>query len=138
MERLPFRLAVFTAGFVTATMTWNVFDGSLFSFHPIGMTLGTLFLMTVGILQAIHAREAFGDQRTDRLGRHMWIQIAAASAVCIGFLAIFSNKVTFGLYGRNTASYSQIRLGKMHFTTYHGKVKTQIVQRQRFLSSWDW
>ncbi|XP_041973352.1 transmembrane reductase CYB561D2-like [Aricia agestis] len=80
---------------------------SLFSFHPILMSVGWLILMT----SAINAITP-GDLATEwmpirlRSARHWVIQVFAIIIILVGFLVILSNKIING---------------KDHFVTLHGK-----------------
>ncbi|XP_026765169.1 transmembrane reductase CYB561D2-like [Galleria mellonella] len=80
---------------------------SLFSFHPIFMSVGWMLIMT----SAINAVTP-GDLATEwmpirlRSARHWVLQVIAGIIITVGFLVIISNKII-----NNSA----------HFTTYHGK-----------------
>ncbi|XP_059060041.1 transmembrane reductase CYB561D2-like [Achroia grisella] len=90
-------------------VTYFSFDNgiTIFSFHPILMTLGWLLIMT----SAINAITP-GDLATEwmpirlRSARHWVLQVLGGIIITIGFLVIISNKII------NNSS---------HFTTYHGK-----------------
>ncbi|XP_026747045.1 cytochrome b561 domain-containing protein 2-like [Trichoplusia ni] len=80
---------------------------SLFSFHPILMTLGWMVFMT----SAIHAISP-GDVATQwmpirlRSARHWILQLVSSSILLTGFIVILTNKIL------NNAN---------HFTSFHGR-----------------
>lgn len=71
----------------------RVYAGELFAWHPIFMALGFLGFMCEGILAAYHLRPSDGHLRVVALQNHMWMQVASAVCVFLGFLCIYSNKV---------------------------------------------
>ena len=98
MERSLATVIISVATVTAATVVWQFYDASLFSYHPVAMTTGYALLMTLGLLQAVSARDTIAEQRTVALSRHMYLQLAAAGCIFIGFIAIYSNKVTLLRY----------------------------------------
>jgi cytochrome b-561 domain-containing protein 2 len=96
-------LSLLVAGLVT-----NMFlDGSLFSYHPIGMSIAYVVLMSEAVCTAIDFRKKEGSERVKRISRHMFVNFGALAAAIVGFSAIYLNKV---------------KAGKSHFTSWHGKM----------------
>jgi hypothetical protein len=69
------------------------FNGTLFSWHPILMTVGFVGLMAEGIILAINFRHLEGPRRVSAIQTHALVQLAAASSVLVAFWAIWKNKV---------------------------------------------
>ena len=124
MERSLATVIISVATVTAATVVWQFYDASLFSYHPVAMTTGYALFMTLGLLQAVSARDTIAEQRTVALRRHMYLQLAAIGCIFIGFIAIYSNKVTLlrCLSPIHHTYATQIRYGKEHFTTWHAKV----------------
>ena len=72
------------------------YNGTLFSWHPVMMSIGTLGLMSEGVLTALKFRRLEGQQRVAAIQLHLYIQAAATVAVTLGFIAIARNKVPRG------------------------------------------
>eukprot|EP00892_Ulva_mutabilis_P004819 jgi/Ulvmu1/2709/UM014_0165.1 len=87
------------------SITADIFNTTLFALHPIFITLGFLGLMSEGIQQSHSFRALEGQDRLKAVWRHAIVQTAACVCVAVGFGAIYVNK---------------IRLGKLHFQSYHG------------------
>ena len=96
-------LSAFTHALIALTavsLVLVVFDGTLFSYHPLFMSLGFLLFMPEGILEAIGFRSTEGESRVKAITKHMWLQLAAVLCCGIGFGAIFANKVRPGVWMR--------------------------------------
>ena len=82
-------LSLLVAGLVT-----NMFlDGSLFSYHPIGMSIAYVVLMSEAVCTAIDFRKKEGNERVKRISRHMFVNFGALASALVGFSAIYLNKV---------------------------------------------
>lgn len=93
---------------VAFTVPTVLFDGSLFAWHPLGMTLGYLFFMASGVLSAIRFRSIPpSEERVEAITKHLLLQGCAILFVLGGFFAIYTNK--------NLHS-------KPHYTSLHGKL----------------
>mmetsp|Transcript_11039 Transcript_11039/g.33104 ORF Transcript_11039/g.33104 Transcript_11039/m.33104 type:complete len:226 (-) Transcript_11039:49-726(-) len=106
---MPPALEVAVHGTIIATVGTIVialYNGTLFAWHPILMSLGFLGIMSEGVLTALKFRRLEGPPRAAAIQRHFWIQLLAVTAVAGGFWAIYQNKVIHG---------------KAHFKTTHGK-----------------
>ena len=89
-------LDIATHGTVIATVGTLVaalYNGTLFAWHPILMSLGFLGAMAEGVLTAVKFRRLEGPPRAAAIQRHFWIQLLAVTAVAGGFWAIYQNKV---------------------------------------------
>ena len=72
------------------------YNGTLFSWHPVLMSIGFLGMMSEGVLTALKFRRLEGQQRVAAIQTHLYIQAAATAAVTLGFVAIARNKVPRG------------------------------------------
>ena len=72
------------------------YNGTLFSWHPVLMSVGFLGLMSEGVLTALKFRRLEGQHRVAAIQMHLYIQAAASVAVTLGFVAIARNKVPRG------------------------------------------
>lgn len=95
-----------TIAATVATLVITLYNGTLFSWHPILMSTGFLGAMSEGVITALKLRSLEGPPRATAILRHFWIQLLAVIAVSVGFWAIYRNKVNNG---------------KPHFKTMHGK-----------------
>ncbi|GMH42529.1 hypothetical protein BSKO_10448 [Bryopsis sp. KO-2023] len=89
------------------TLAFFVFDGSLFSYHPVFMSLAYIVFMSEAVIFATAFRKLDGEDRVHAIRNHMKLQIGAISCAVVGFGAIFYNKILHG---------------KAHFQSYHGKL----------------
>ena len=92
---------------VVFLVTWRMLDFSLFSYHPVCMTLGYALMMSEAVRAAIFFRGTAGEDRVRKITKHMGLNLLALALVTIGFIAVYKNKV---------------RLGKEHYQSNHGKV----------------
>lgn len=93
---MPPALEVAVHGTIIATVGTIVialYNGTLFAWHPILMSLGFLGIMSEGVLTALKFRRLEGPPRAAAIQRHFWIQLLAVTAVAGGFWAIYQNKV---------------------------------------------
>ncbi len=93
---MPHPLDIAAHGTIIATVGTLVvalYNGTLFSWHPILMALGFLGAMAEGVLAAVKFRRLEGPPRAAAIQRHFWIQLLAVTAVAGGFWAIYQNKV---------------------------------------------
>lgn len=77
---------------VAATVAFASFDGSLFSWHPLFMSLGFLIFMSEGILGALSFRALDNQARVAAIIGHALMQVRAMVLVLLGFAVIFQNK----------------------------------------------
>lgn len=82
-------------------------DYSLFSWHPVCMSVGYMALMTEAVRTAVAFRTTTGEERVRQITKHMVLNLCALALIVVGFSAIYKNK---------------IRLGKSHFMSWHGKL----------------
>jgi len=93
---------------VVALLTFTLYDASLFSYHPVCMSLAYVLFMTEAVRTAISFRGKLGgEERVRSISRHMYVNVAAVLLAIAGFVAIYKNK---------------IRLGKQHFQSYHARI----------------
>lgn len=85
---------------IVLVMLPAVYQGTLFAWHPLLLTLGFLGFMTEGIMAAVRFRPNEGISRVQAITNHALIQGAAAACVTLGFYAIVHNKVGGGMWGR--------------------------------------
>ena len=76
-----------------ATLVVALYNGTLFAWHPILMSLGYIAAMSEGVLSAIKFRRLDGPQRVAAIQLHFYIQLCAVFAAAGGFAAIYKNKV---------------------------------------------
>lgn len=88
------------------TLAIALYNGTLFAWHPILMSIGFLGAMGEGAITALKFRAVEGPPRASAIMQHFWMQLLAVAAVSGGFWAIYQNKVNNG---------------KSHFKTTHGK-----------------
>jgi hypothetical protein len=125
----------------------GIYAGELFPWHPLFMAVGFLGFMCEGMLGAYRFRSTDGPPRVAAIANHMWVQLAAACCIILGFLAIYYNKVrrpgrALGCQHLDALSRAarcpschqrahpprprcrraQALHGKRHFTSLHGKV----------------
>eukprot|EP01024_Parvocaulis_polyphysoides_P059797 TRINITY_DN6483_c0_g1_i1.p1 TRINITY_DN6483_c0_g1~~TRINITY_DN6483_c0_g1_i1.p1 ORF type:complete len:219 (+),score=22.40 TRINITY_DN6483_c0_g1_i1:401-1057(+) len=84
----------------------SVANKTLFSWHPIFMTLGYVLFMTEGVISGIKFRRLDGKERVAAIYTHMMWQISAVASILIAFGVIYYNKNL---------------TGKHHFTSLHAK-----------------
>ena len=84
-----------TAAVVFLVM-WRMLDFSLFSYHPVCMTLGYALMMSEAVRAAIFFRGTAGEDRVRKITKHMGLNLLALALVTIGFIAIYKNKVRLG------------------------------------------
>lgn len=92
---------------LAGTIVYKLNDGSLFSWHPMLMSVGFLALMAQGIMRAIDFRRVTGEARTSRIFTHSALQNLGIVCSLGGFAAIYMNKN---------------KLGYPHFVSPHAKV----------------
>lgn len=78
---------------IVLTQLGGIFQGILFPWHPVLMSIAFLGLMTEGVLAAVGFRALEGSARTSAIIHHAYIQLASILCIVLGFLAIYSNKV---------------------------------------------
>lgn len=83
----------FLVALLCLSVAMDIYDGSLFSFHPISMTLGFVGLMSEGVLVASRFSRFEGGGRTRAIQTHALIQAAALVCIMLGFWTIWRNKV---------------------------------------------
>ncbi|QDZ21076.1 cytochrome b-561-like protein [Chloropicon primus] len=98
-----------TSTLVAAYVILYLFDWSLFSWHPLCMTLGYAVLMGEAVRIAIDFRSTEGQERVKRITRHMLVNLGTLALITVGFASIYKNKAS-------------IRLGKDHYKSYHAKL----------------
>jgi hypothetical protein len=81
---------------LTISICLDILDGSLFSWHPVFMSLGFLTLMTQAVLMGWEFRGLDGAARSTAITRHALVQFAACICIGIGFWTIYQNKVCIG------------------------------------------
>jgi hypothetical protein len=69
------------------------YQGELFAWHPLLLTLGFLGFVTEGIMVAVSFRPKEGMTRVTAITNHALIQAAATAFLTLGFYAIYHNKV---------------------------------------------
>lgn len=84
------------AGLLCLSVPIDIYNGTLFCWHPIFVTLGFTGLMTEAAVVAINFRRLEGQPRVAAIERHMYLQIASLICVGVGFWAIWQNKVSTG------------------------------------------
>jgi cytochrome b-561 domain-containing protein 2 len=75
------------------SIAFTVFDGSLFAWHPLCMSIGYLLFMAEGLMSALGFRALDGPDRVAGIQSHALLQMRASLAIAIGFGVIFKNKV---------------------------------------------
>lgn len=75
------------------TLVVAMYNGTLFAWHPILMSIGFLGAMAEGAITALKFRGLEGPPRAAAIMTHFWIQLLAVAAVSGGFWAIYQNKV---------------------------------------------
>jgi len=109
---MSYMLHVLLVG-VPGAVALLLFNGSLFSYHPILMSLAFLTLMGEGVLFARKAGITTGkDARATLMANHARLQLLALVFSLAGFATIYINKE---------------RLGKPHFKTWHGSLGLGVV-----------
>ena len=94
------------------SLTWELFDGSLFAWHPVLMSTGFLMMMAEGVMMArrtgdpSYASTHTQEERDEDMLLHVALQICAVANVVLGLVAIYSN---------------QSALRRPHLATLHGK-----------------
>lgn len=78
---------------VAVSLCFCLFDGSLFSWHPVFMSLGYIIFMSEGLLAAIMFRSIDGAERVSAIQSHALLQLRAVLCICLGFGVIYRNKV---------------------------------------------
>ncbi len=78
---------------VTFTVCALVFDGSLFSWHPLFMSSGFLGFMTLGVVRSITFRKLDGKARVKAIQIHAFLQALALACMFGGLGCIVQNKV---------------------------------------------
>ena len=107
LRRLHLSLHI-TCILVSLSLAFTLFDSSLFSWHPLLMSLAFLLFMSQGVLSAITLRSLPpGPQRVAAIQSHALMQLRSIACVIIGFGVIYRNKAIHG---------------KAHFTSLHGKM----------------
>jgi cytochrome b-561 domain-containing protein 2 len=93
---------------VCAAVSYKCFPVSLFSAHPLGMSLGVLVFsnMAISSIRGRHGAKDAATRKSFIIGHVIFIVLTMLS-VGIGFGAIYYNKV---------------KIGKEHFTSTHGQV----------------
>lgn len=86
------KLVQVTAGLVSCTFVYFVFDGSLFAYHTMFMMVGFQLLMTEGVLAGIGLRRLDGADKSKAIRQHMWIQVLAVAFAIGGLISIVTNK----------------------------------------------
>ena len=71
----------------------SVFDQSLFSWHPVFMSLGFLSFMTMAVVRSVTFRLLDGKARTKAIQIHAMLQVVALGCTFAGLAAIALNKV---------------------------------------------
>mmetsp|Transcript_10876 Transcript_10876/g.19810 ORF Transcript_10876/g.19810 Transcript_10876/m.19810 type:complete len:234 (+) Transcript_10876:139-840(+) len=92
---------------ITLSMCLLMFKNSLFSWHPICMSIGYILFMTEGVLGALLFRQLEGLERVKAIQAHAYMQLRA---------------IVFIFAGATVIIYNKIRLGKMHFKSNHAKI----------------
>ncbi|KAG1681103.1 hypothetical protein FOA52_015544 [Chlamydomonas sp. UWO 241] len=92
---------------VALSIAFLLFDSSLFSWHPLFMSIGYVLFMTEGLLAAIMFRHLDGPERVAAIQSHAIMQIRALVCIVIGFVVIYQNKVQHN---------------KRHFQSTHSQV----------------
>eukprot|EP00736_Rhodelphis_marinus_P004330 Rmarinus@m.11796 len=85
---------------IVMILMWTYFDGSLFSFHVLGMSIAFFFLMPAGIIEAGTKTKPYDD----RIACHYSVMLLVVPCVAGGFYAIYKNKNI---------------MEKPHFQTWH-------------------
>ena len=122
----------------TLSLCAAFFDGSLFGYHPALMSVAFLLFMAEGVMAGLRFRAVPpGAERVTAIRRHAALQCAALLCAAGGFYAIYRNKACRPPPGRQPRGSprsaecevpprrgrrrGQVRLGKPHFTSYHGR-----------------
>jgi hypothetical protein len=71
----------------------DLYNGSLFCWHPVLATLGFVGFMSEGMLIAVNFRHFEGPRRVLAIQIHACVQLAALASIAVGFWAIWQNKV---------------------------------------------
>ena len=85
---------------VAAYVLLYLFDWSLFSWHPLCMTLGYAVLMAEAVRIAVDFRSKEGQERVKRITRHMMVNLGALALITVGFASIYKNKASVRLDDR--------------------------------------
>lgn len=93
---------------LSLSIAFSLFDSSLFSWHPLFMSLGFILFMTEGVMSAVTLRGIPpGHQRVLAIQSHALMQLRSLVCVIIGFAVIYRNKAIHS---------------KPHFVSSHAKV----------------
>ncbi len=76
------------------SIAFTVFDGTLFAWHPLFLSIGYLLFMAEGLMSALGFRMLDGPDRMAGIQGHVLLQIRAMLAIALGFGVIYKNKVT--------------------------------------------
>lgn len=105
VSRLNLLLHV-SATLVSLSVAFTLYDGTLFGWHPLFMSLGFMLFMTEGLIGSVMFRQLDGPERVQAIWAHALMQGRAFVCILIGFVVIYQNKV---------------RHGKSHFVSQHAK-----------------
>lgn len=81
------------AGGLCLSVLVDQYNGTLFCWHPMLMTVGFLGCMAEGVLLAIDFRPLEGHRRVRAIQTHALVQLASAASIAVAFWAIWQNKV---------------------------------------------
>lgn len=80
-------------GSLCLSVLLDQYNGTLFCWHPMLMTVGFLGLMAEGVLLAIDFRPLDGPRRVRAIQVHALVQLTSAASIAGAFWAIWQNKV---------------------------------------------
>ena len=74
-------------------LAFALYDSSLFSWHPLLMSVGFVLLMTQGLVAAVQFRALDGPPRVAAIQSHALMQLRALLCIAVAFGVIVYNKV---------------------------------------------
>ncbi|GAX81977.1 hypothetical protein CEUSTIGMA_g9405.t1 [Chlamydomonas eustigma] len=105
VAKLTLAIHVSTA-VISLSLAFLLFDSSLFSWHPLFMSIGYILFMSEGVVSSIMFRHLDGPVRVRAIWTHAVMQARALICVALGFAVIYQNKI----------------IGhKLHFKSTHSK-----------------
>lgn len=75
------------------SLAFVIFDASLFSWHPVMMSIGYVIFMAEGLIASVMFRHLEGPERVRAIQSHALMQLRALLCIAIGFGVIYRNKV---------------------------------------------
>lgn len=87
-------------------------EPTLFSWHPVLMSLGYLFFMAESVMSSIMFRHLAGEARVAAIWKHLLWNMPCQLCILGGFYAIYQNKVNNG-YNHFVSTHAKVGLATM-------------------------